>query len=1070
MSDYCQVLFLHRRTIVCIFAPSFKNDNAKMNNKTYSNINNALGWMCFAIAATTYLSTVEPSISYWDCPEYVACAAKGEVGHPPGNAFFLLAGRFFANFAGSDKTQIALWVNRMSALFSTGTILLLFWTITALTKRLVHQGERLSVAHALLIWGCGIVGALAFTWSDTFWFSAVEAEVYGFSSFMTALTFWLMLKWQNRVGSPSADRYIILIAYVVGLSIGVHLLNLLCLPAIVLMAYYRLSSRPTFRGTIGAMTLSITLIALILFGIIPGVVWWAQREELLLVNGCGLPYNSGALLSFVLLLALLVFLLVRLHKGHPIGKFRPRIAYLTTLSLLMLLMGYSTFAQVIIRSTANTPLNENAPDNVFALSRYLNREQYGQKPLLWGQTFASTLTDNDKGEEGRPLYAKVVKKQEDEPDQYYVYDHEQHYTYDYNVLFPRMYSNDPQHVSAYKQWCGYQGEKVSVRQSNGTYRSIEVPSWRDNWAYFINYQVNHMYWRYFLWNFCGRQNDLRGNGEADRGNWITGIPLIDGWLSGSSEALPNIISANKGHNVYYMLPLLLGLLGIVWQIRQGAKGRQEGWVVLLLFVMTGLAIVVYLNQTPNQPRERDYSFAGSFYAFAIWIGMGVAAVYQGVHYLLRKLRLSENILVTGATILCLGIPLQMVGQTWDDHDRSHRLVAHDFALNYLSSLDKEAILFVSGDNETFPLWYAIEVEGVRRDVRICNLAYLQTDWYIDQMRSPQEDSPAMPIPLSSDRYAGNKLSVAYIVPRSERPEELHRAMSYLYEDDARHKVLSYKQQPLDCLPTQTLQLDIDTEAVRQSPCIHLQAGDSILPRLSVSLKNKRYLMRQEIAQLSMLDSIARSGWQRPLYFAYGLPTSCFVGMHPYRRTVGLVHQIVPLANGGEEAIDVERTYDLVMNHFRWGNLDSHNLYIDETCLTMCIYHRMLFGRLIEALEERGEGEKALLAAEHCLAKIPARNVPHDLCSLPLAHCLMKHGKTEAATNILQDLLSQADDYLRWAQSLPMERQRSCLYSINRQLYTLQAALAEAPESESLTPYFQHFKSYYEHFQPLLSKR
>ena len=1048
-----------------------------MNNKTYSRINDGLGWACFAIAAWTYLSTVEPSISYWDCPEYVACAAKGEVGHPPGNTFFLLAGRFFANLAGSDVTQIALWVNRMSALLSAGTILLLFWTITAIARGLVLKGERFTWPQACVVWGSGLVGALAFTWSDTFWFSAVEAEVYGFSSFMTALTFWLMLKWRNRAGSPSADRYIILIAYVVGLSIGVHLLNLLCLPAIVLVAYYRLCKQPSVQGTIGMLLCSVLLIALILFGIIPGVVWWAQKVELLMVNGCGLPYNTGALLSFVLLLVLLILLLVRLHRGHSLWSIRPRLAYNVVLSLLMILMGYSTFAQIIIRSTANTPLNENAPDNVFALSSYLGREQYGQKPLVWGQTFASSLVDNDKADEGKALYAQVVKQSPDQPDRYYVYGHEEKYSYDYNVLFPRMY--DQQHTAAYKQWCNYEGEKVPVRQANGSMRNAEVPSWRDNWTYFIRYQVNHMYWRYFFWNFCGRQNDLRGNGEADRGNWITGIQVIDGWLLGSQEALPASMTENKAHNVYYMLPLLLGLLGIRWQYSRGKEGRQGALILTMLFVMTGLAIVVYLNQTPNQPRERDYSFAGSFYAFAIWIGLGVAAVWQGVQRLCRgRLAQWSGLSAVMSVLLCLGVPLQMVGQTWDDHDRSNRLLAHDFALNYLSSLDKDAILLVSGDNETFPLWYAIEVEGVRRDVRICNLCYLQTGWYIDQMRSPQYDSPALPIPMTSERYAGNKLTLAYLVPRSEQPVDMHSAMSYLYSDDPRYKVMSYKQQPLDCLPAKTLQLPVDSEAVKQSPSIHLQEGDSILPQLTISLADKRILTSQEIVQLSMLDSIARDGWKRPLYYAYSLPVSNYVGMYPYTRTVGLATQIVPLAGGGEGSLDVERTYDCLMNRFKWGNLDTHSLYLDETCLSLCFYHRTLFDSLIEALEARGDSERALRVAERCLEVLPARNVPYDRFSLPVARCLAKHGREEEALSIINPVLAQADDYLRWAASLDRDHQRSCLYTISQQFYTMQLALNEladmpaaSPElSETQTLYFNHFKSYYEQFQPILRAR
>ncbi len=1042
-----------------------------MNRKTYLRWNDLLGWTTFGIAAWTYLSTVEPSISFWDCPEYVACAVKGEVGHPPGNAFFLLMGRVFANAAGDDISRAALWMNRMSALFSAGTILFLYWTITALVSRLLWP---MSWPKGILTLGSGLVGALAYTWSDTFWFSAVEAEVYAFSSFMTALTFWLMLKWEARADEPSADRYLILIAYVVGLSIGVHLLNLLCLPAIVLIAYHRRCRRPNRWRLAGALALSLLLIAVILYGLIPGVVWLAQRAELLAVNGLGLPYNTGTLFSYAGALAIIILLLWRVYCGrwhHSVGR---RVVANGLLSLLMLLAGYSTFAQVLIRASAAPPINENAPSDAFALGSYLNRDQYGQVPLLWGQTFASRSIGQKHGHEGRALWAKALKPTDDAPDRYYVYGHAGEPAYDYNVFFPRMYSDRPEHLAGYKRWSGYVGLEVNVRDGNGRMRRVKVPTWRENMAYFLNYQVGHMYWRYFLWNFCGRQNDLRGNGEADRGNWVTGWKWVDRWLTGSQEDLPCMIAANKGHNVYYMLPLLLGLAGMVWQLRQGQRGRQGWLTVALFFFMTGLAIVIYLNQPPNQPRERDYAYAGSFYAFSIWIGMGVCGLWPMVRRLSHWPKTWNEGAGAALTIaLCLAVPLQMVGQTWDDHDRSERWLAHDFGRNYLAALDRDAIIFVNGDNETFPLWYAQEVEGFRRDVRVCNLAYLQTDWYIDQMKSPAYESPALPIPMNRGQYAGNNRLVSYVVPRSDKPMDLHRAMDFLLSDDARTKTLPDYAGRLDYLPARKLQLRNDVEAIIGANVIRTQPGDSLLPQMDIELPARQYLMRNEIVQLAMIDSIARDGWHRPIYFPITSSADSYVGMEPYLRLAGLVQQVVPLANEDRRlaVIDVERTYDCVMNRFRWGNADKPGIYLDETAMGMCLTHRLVFGQLIEALLAKGDTARAVEVADRARSVLPACNVPDNLQSIPIMRAYLAGGRETLADEMAEKMLADAAQYLRWAASLSPTRQASCQATIYSQLRLMHETLAEmqrAGRSQVIGHHLNTFNHHYEQFKSILA--
>lgn len=962
-----------------------------MRIKQFNRLDCWLGWACFFVAAFTYWQTVEPSVSFWDCPEYVACAAKGEVGHPPGNTFFLLAGRFFANFAGGDDSQIAIWINRMSALFSAGTILLLFWTLTSFTKRLMTgrggDAAAITVHEAMLIEGCGVVGALVYTWSDTFWFSAVEAEVYGFSSFMTALTFWLILKWEQQPDTPAADRYLLLIAYIVGLSIGVHLLNLLCLPAIVLIAYFRKHPVVLWWKVLGVVCLSFALIALILFGIIPGVVWLAQQVESVFVSVLKFDYNWGTLVCYLALIVGLLGVLVWLHRTQGKACKHPRVVFNVAAMLLLLLAGYSTYAQVLIRSSANLPMNENAPCNVFALSHYLNREQYGSNPLFYGQTFASEVVAT------RPSLQ-----------------------YNYNMLFPRMYSNLPEHVRGYKQWSDFEGDLVQVAKPGGGSQTMRVPTFGENMKYFFRYQLGHMYWRYFFWNFCGRQNDLKSNGEADRGNWITGIPVVDQCLVGTQENQPAFIVNNKGHNVYYMLPLLLGLLGMAWQWRQGVKGKQDLLVVLMLFLMTGVAIVVYINQPPYQPRERDYAFAGSFYAFSLWVGMGVAGVHALLSRLLRvHAERHAKYLALGVFVLCLGVPLQMLGQNWDDHDRSDRFLVRDFGENYLASLDPEGIIFTSGDNDTFPLWYALEVEGFRTDTRACNLCYLQTDWYIDQMKSPVYNSPALPIPYRPEQYAGDKM---------------------LYS------------------------------MLRQS-YINIP-GDSIVPVMKVSLEGKSYLQRQEIMQLAMVDSIARAGWKRPIYFACSVGTSSYVGLEPYFRTVGLAYQIVP-SGGGPESVDIERTYDCVMNRFHWGNVNKPGIYLDETALSMCYWHRVVFGRLIEAMLKEGDTERALRVARKCEEVLPSYNIPYDYTSLSLARCYATCLLQEEANRVSLGLLEQTNDYLQWVIRLDESRRRSCRLEMYRNLSLMQGALLlleEQKQSDLLQMYYPLFHTYYEQYKKL----
>ena len=789
--------------------------------KQFKILNNTLGWLIFLVAALTYCLTVEPTASFWDCPEFILSGNKLEVGHPPGAPFFMLTANFFSLFA--SPGEVALMVNIMSATLSALGILFLFWSITHLTRKLiVDKSTEMSKAQMVTILASGVVGALAYTWSDTYWFSAVEGEVYGYSSLFTAVVFWLILKWEDNANQPHSDRWLVLIAYLVGLSIGVHLLNLLCIPAIVLVVYYKKFPNATFKGSLIALIVSAAMVAVVLYGIVPGVVKVGGWFELFFVNVIGMPFNTGLIIYIILLFSALLYGVFQTEKGKSqksialtftvciallgipfygynlaasiiiglvilvaiyfvctyaknvtaVSSKRPGIVttskkYLISLRtfntallcMLLIMVGYSSYALIVVRSAANTPMDQNSPEDIFTLGTYLNREQYGSRPLLYGQGFDSELKiDKAKNRysstETSAIYNRVEKKEAEEPDRYEVIGYNKEYHYVQNMLFPRMYSSD--HAHLYEKWVGKPITNM-VRAENYAYTGkpyVKMPTQLDNIRFFINYQVNNMYWRYFLWNFVGRQNDIQNRGEIEYGNWITGIPFIDKALVGDQKNIPADLKENKGRNVFFALPLILGILGMLWQWKRGKEGKQQFWVVFMLFFMTGLAIVLYLNQTPNQPRERDYAYAASFYAFAIWIGMGVAWITE----LARKYMKKESLVTNGIiAAICLLVPIQMVSQTWDDHDRSGRYACRDFGANYLNTLPDNCspIIFTCGDNDTFPLWYNQEVEGERTDARVCNLSYLQTDWYTDQMRRPAYDSPGLPITWQRIDYAGN---------------------------------------------------------------------------------------------------------------------------------------------------------------------------------------------------------------------------------------------------------------------------------------------------------------------------
>ena len=1070
--------------------------------KQYKLVNNVLGWLTFFVAAFVYCSTIEPTASFWDCPEFITTGYKLEVGHPPGAPFFMLTANLFSQFA-SDPSQVARMVNTMSALLSATTILFLFWSITHLARKLILKDwSELTLGKLIAIEASGLVGALIYTFSDTFWFSAVEGEVYAYSSAFTAIVFWLILKWEDHADEPHSDRWLVLIAYMTGLSIGVHLLNLLCLPAIVLVYCYRRFPNIELKGSLIALVGSFILVAAVLYGVVPGIITVAGWFELLFVNTLGCPFNTGEIIYIVLLVAIVIWaiyesyvdksfkrqnvsfvlavgmlgipfrgmtwsaailglvILAAIYFGlnyrKKIGKdlvpvVTSRFKNTALLCMLMLMIGYSSYAVIVIRSAANPPMDQNSPEDVFTLGSYLSRDQYGDSPLLYGQAYTSQVAyDVDgnmcvpKHKEGAAIWQRKEKASKDEKDSYFVVSHKDKIIYAQNMLFPRMHSSA--HAGAYENWMGgVEGTQVPYDRC-GEPVMVKMPTQMENIRFFLSYQCNFMYWRYFMWNFAGRQNDIQGNGEPEHGNWITGISFIDDWMLGDQSKMPAELKANKGHNVFYCLPLLLGLIGLFWQAWRGQRGIRQFWVVFFLFFMTGLAIVLYLNQTPQQPRERDYAYAGSFYAYAIWCGLGVLAIYD----MLKKKIKGNDVAVAGVVgVACLLVPIQMASQTWDDHDRSGRYTCRDFGQNYLMTLQDKGnpIIFTNGDNDTFPLWYNQETEGVRTDARVCNLSYLQTDWYIDQMKRPAYDSPSVPITWPRIDFCSGTNDYIEVKPGMKQqllefyrdyPQEARAAFG---DDPFELKnILKYwvrsKDSDTHIIPTDTLYITIDKEAVRRSGM--MMASDTIPDRMVISLAGKRAIYKND---LMMLEMLAQCNWERPLYVATTVGSDNYMNLGDNFVQEGLAYRITPFNTKapGAKNFDTEKTYNNVMNRFKWGGLDKPGLYIDETVMRMCYTHRHLFATLAMQLIAEGQNAKAEKVLRKSEKVLPEYNVPYTFMSgaSDLARAYALIGKKADAARILNkvwtDAKSYADYYLQLTGSRFMMSQNEVL----RQLYIMQ---------------------------------
>ena len=1080
--------------------------------KQFRLVDNILGWLAFLIAAFVYCSTIEPTASFWDCPEFITTGYKLEVGHPPGAPFFMLTANLFSQFA-SDPSQVARMVNTMSALLSATCILFLFWSITHLTRKLLLKDwSEMSMSKLIAIEASGMVGALIYTFSDTFWFSAVEGEVYAYSSAFTAVVFWLILKWEDHADEPHSDRWLVLITYMTGLSIGVHLLNLLCVPAIVLVYYYRKFPNANAKGSLIALFVSFVLVAAILYGVVPGIIKVGGWFELFFVNTLGFQFNTGVIIYIILLVATVIwaiyesytnrnelrgnvsfvlsvgllgipfygfgwsafviglvvlvalFYLLKLKK-KGVAVVSARIKNTLLLSMLMLMIGYSTYAVIVIRSTANPPMDQNSPEDIFTLGSYLSRDQYGDRPLFYGQAYTSQVAFDRDGDycvpsktTGAPVYQRKEKASKDEKDSYFIVSTKDKYNYAQNMLFPRMY--DSSHAQAYESWMGgVDGYNVDYDRC-GEPVQVKMPTQLENIRFFLSYQCNFMYWRYFMWNFAGRQNDLQGNGELEHGNWITGISFIDNMRLGDQSKLPDDLKENKGHNVFYCLPLLLGLLGLFWQaLGKGDKGIRQFWVVFFLFFMTGLAIVIYLNQTPMQPRERDYAYAGSFYAFAIWCGMGVAAILD----LIKRFLKTENTLVTAVvSVVCLLVPIQMASQTWDDHDRSGRYTCRDFGQNYLMSLQDKGnpIIFTNGDNDTFPLWYDQETEGIRTDARVCNLSYLQTAWHIDQMVRPAYNSPSLPISWPRLDYCSGTNEYVEVNPDAKEEilkyyKEQPEAAKATWGDEPFElkNILKYWVRSKDAethfIPTDTLYVTIDKNAVRKSGM--MMASDTIPDRMVISLKGKNALYKSD---LMMLELIAQSNWTRPIYVALTVGQENYMNLGDNFIKEGLANRISPFTTNapGAKNFDTEKTYNNVMNRFKFGGLDKPGLYIDETVMRMCYTHRKLMSELALHLIMEGKVQKAVKVLAYADKVLPAYNIPVNYMSggLDYAQAYALVGNKAKAEQMLNAVVKNAKQYAEWYLSLERSRflmsQQDCML----QLYILNKAYETAEIVDKLT--------------------
>ncbi len=965
---------------------------------TYRRWNNLTGWLMFLISAVVYIMTVEPTVSFWDCGEFILSAFRLQVGHPPGAPLFLMVGRVATLFAGGDASKAALMINILSAICSAFTILFLFWTITHLVRRVFTRNTPLDPKHIPAIIGSGVIGSLAYTFSDTFWFSAVEGELYAVSSLVTGLVFWGMLKWEEEADQPYSGRWIILVAYIMGLGLGIHRLNLLIMPVLVFVFYFR-KYEVTTRGILITLVTAVVMLGVMVFILIPGVPEVAGWFELLFVNVFGLPYNTGLIIFIIVLGGALIY-----GIKYSLRSKRIVLNYIMT-SLTVIMIGYSSYAMIMIRSSARPPMNQNNPSDVFSLSYYINMQQYGSSPKFYGDYYCVSRTYPEDIKRVIAGYNKVDGKYKP------FYRPEYLYSPEFKTIFPRMYSTDPEHEPVYKYWGKVKGRRYTVG-SGSDRETIVCPTFGENLRFFFRYQTGFMYLRYFMWNFAGRQNDIQGNGNNIYGNWISGIKFLDEARLGDLDSLPDDIKNNPGNNKYYLLPLLIGIAGLLWQHK---KDRNGFVLVLAFFIMTGVAIIFYLNQYPNQPRERDYAYAGSFYAFAIWIGIGFMHLYEDLQRFLKS-KLSALFTFLILLVICPGL---LAFENWDDHDRSGRYTARDIGANYVESCAPNGILFTYGDNDSFPVWYVQDVEGIRTDVRVANLSYIQAGWYIDMMRQKAFESDPLPFTLGSEKYLEGIRGQLPIYSRTDKPVNLKEIVNFAGLDDRKYMIdLSGRGDYLNYLPTSKFIIDVDSSVVLSNGTVKDYFKERLVSPMIWEYSDEDAFK----GDLAIMDLISTGKWSRPIYYSTTVPSDQYKGLEKYFVQEGMAYRIVPVRiDKSDESefgmIDPVVMYDNMMNKFKWGNAGDPDVYLDENNRRMFSNFRRIFGNLGKALLQSGDTTRALEVTRKALSIVPSEKLPNDFFTIGLAEVLIRAGKTEEGEKMIGEIISYSREYLDYAISL-----------------------------------------------------
>ncbi|MCU0472806.1 MAG: DUF2723 domain-containing protein [Bacteroidales bacterium] len=962
---------------------------------SYRRWNNLTGWFMFLFSATVYLLTVEPTVSFWDCGEFILSAYRLQVGHPPGAPLFLMMGRVATFFAGSDASKAALMVNMLSGICSAFAIMFLFWTITHLVRRVFTRDVPLESKHIPAIIGSGLLGAMAYTFSDTFWFSAVEGELYALSSLILGLVLWAMLKWEEEADDPASGRWIILIAYIMGLGLGIHRLNLLVIPVLVFVFYFR-KYEVTTKGIIKTLIVSVLLLWIMVFVFMPGVLKVAGWFELLFVNVFGLPYNTGLLVFVVTIIALLV-----LGIRYSLKSKRVILNYVMT-SLTVIMIGYSSYAMIMIRSSARPPMNQNNPSDIFSLSYYINMQQYGSSPKFFGNYYSAPVISVKRVIAG---YNKIDGK-------YKPYYHPEYkYNKDFVTIFPRMFSSDPEHVAAYNYWGKIKGKRYNSGSGDAK-ETIVCPTFGENLRFFFRYQTGFMYLRYFMWNFAGRQNDIQANGNNINGNWISGIKFIDEARLGDLDNLPQDLKNNPANNKYYLFPLLVGIAGLLWQYKKDRNGLV---LVFAFFIMTGIAIILYLNQNPNQPRERDYAYAGSFYAFAIWIGMGFMYAYE----LLQKYLNHKISAVITLVVLVTACPALMAVENWDDHNRSGRYTARDIGANYLESCAPNAVIFTYGDNDSFPVWYVQDVEEVRTDIRVANLSYIQAGWYIEMMRQKAFNSDPIPLSLPPEKYIEGVRTQIPVNKRVDKPVNLKEIVRFVAFDDKKYMIdYSGRGDYLNYLPTNKFLIDVDSATVLSNGTVKNYFSDRLVSPMLWEYTDEDAFK----GDLAIMDLLTTNKWERPVYISTTVPSSQYKGLEKFFIQEGMAYRIAPVRTdepdqGEYGMIDPDVMFDNMMNKFKWGNADDPSVYLDENNRRMFSNFRRLFGNLGNALLEKGDTLKAVEAVSRGLEIVPGNKIPHDYFSIGSAEVLIRAGKKVEGEQLLNKIIDYSKEYLEYSVSL-----------------------------------------------------